>query len=126
MAMPKGYDTELAERGKNLSTGQRQLLSLARTLARQPKILILDEATANIDSHTEALIQKSLMLLRGQVTLIAIAHRLSTVRDADTLYVLHQGHVQQRGSHAQLMREEGLYRHMYELQMKRDPMAETE
>ena len=124
MAMPKGYDTELAERGKNLSTGQRQLLSLARTLARNPKILILDEATANIDSHTEALIQKSLMQLRGQVTLIAIAHRLSTVRDADTLYVLHQGHIQQRGNHKELMAEEGLYRHMYELQMKKDPMVE--
>jgi ABC-type multidrug transport system fused ATPase/permease subunit len=121
MAMPNGYQTELTERGKNLSTGQRQLLSLARTLARQPKILILDEATANIDSHTEALIQTSLMTLRGKVTLIAIAHRLSTVRDADQLYVLHQGHIQQQGTHQALLREEGLYKHMYELQLKKDP-----
>jgi len=118
-----GYQTVLTERGKNLSTGQRQLLSLARTLARKPKILILDEATANIDSHTEALIQKSLMLLRGQVTLIAIAHRLSTVRDADRLYVLHQGRVQQQGSHRELMAEEGLYKHMYQLQQQKDPFA---
>ena len=121
IAMPEGYQTELVERGKNLSNGQRQLLSLARTLARKPKILILDEATANIDSHTEHLIQRSLMQLRGQVTLIAIAHRLSTVRDADQLYVLHQGQVQQQGTHVQLMAVEGLYRHMYELQLQADP-----
>jgi ABC-type multidrug transport system fused ATPase/permease subunit len=121
MAMPNGYQTELTERGRNLSTGQRQLLSLARTLARRPKILILDEATANIDSHTEALIQTSLMALRGNVTLIAIAHRLSTVRDADQLYVLHQGHVQQQGTHHELLKAEGLYKHMYELQLKKDP-----
>lgn len=125
MAMPNGYLTELTERGKNLSTGQRQLLSLARTLARKPEILILDEATANIDSHTESLIQQSLMTLRGEVTLIAIAHRLSTVKDADKLLVLHQGHVQQQGSHVELMRQEGLYRHLYELQQQKDPLAEA-
>lgn len=123
LAMPNGYQTELSERGKNLSHGQRQLLSLARTLARQPKILILDEATANIDSHTEALIQRSLMTLRGKVTLIAIAHRLSTVREADCLYVLHQGQVAQQGSHDALMRQDGLYRHLYELQHQPDPDA---
>lgn len=121
MRMPQGYQTRLTERGSNLSTGQRQLLSLARTLARKPEILILDEATANIDSHTEALIQRSLMTLRGQVTLIAIAHRLSTVRDADQLVVLHQGQIQQLGSHAELIAEEGLYKHLYELQLRQDP-----
>jgi ABC-type multidrug transport system fused ATPase/permease subunit len=125
MNMPDGYKTVLTERGKNLSTGQRQLLSLARTLARKPRILILDEATANIDSHTEALIQKSLMALRGEVTLIAIAHRLSTVRDADQIVVLHHGHIQQRGTHSHLLTEEGLYKHMYELQQKKDPMLDT-
>lgn len=125
MAMPKGYHTVLTERGKNLSTGQRQLLSLARTLIRQPDILILDEATANIDSQTEALIQRSLMALRGQVTLIAIAHRLSTVKDADKLLVLHQGRIRQQGSHAALMRQEGLYKHLYELQKLKDPLREA-
>ena len=124
LAMPDGYQTVLADRGKNLSAGQRQLLSLARTLARKPRILILDEATANIDSHTERLIQTSLMQLRGSVTLIAIAHRLSTVRSADRLYVLHQGHVQQQGTHQELMQLDGLYRHMYELQLRADPTAE--
>lgn len=119
--LPDGYDTLLTERGSNLSSGQRQLLSLARTLARQPDILLLDEATANIDSHTEALIQRSLMALRGRVTLIAIAHRLSTVKDADRLVVLHQGQIQQSGSHRQLLAEDGLYRHLYELQLRRDP-----
>lgn len=123
LRMPDGYQTVLTERGSNLSSGQRQLLSLARTLARKPDVLILDEATANIDSHTEALIQQSLMALRGQVTLIAIAHRLSTVKDADRLVVLHQGQIQQLGSHAQLVAEEGLYKHLYELQMRADPTA---
>ncbi|GGX43370.1 ABC transporter transmembrane domain-containing protein [Saccharospirillum salsuginis] len=123
LRMPQGYQTSLTERGGNLSTGQRQLLSLARTLARQPDILILDEATANIDSHTEALIQSSLMQLRGRITIIAIAHRLSTVMEADHLVVLHQGHIQQQGRHAQLMAEEGLYKHMYELQQQKDPLV---
>lgn len=126
MQMPQGYNTVLSERGKNLSTGQRQLLSLARTLARKPNILILDEATANIDSQTEALIQRSLMLLRGKVTLIAIAHRLSTVRDSDCLYVLHQGHIQQQGSHEQLLAADGLYRHMYELQQEKNQVEGTD
>lgn len=121
MRMPAGYQTVLTERGSNLSTGERQLLSLARTLARNPRILILDEATANIDSHTEALIQRSLMLLRGKVTLLVIAHRLSTVQNADELIVLHQGHVQQRGDHRTLMQVDGLYRHMYDLQQSTDP-----
>nr|VFJ66394.1 MAG: ATP-binding cassette, subfamily B/ATP-binding cassette, subfamily B, multidrug efflux pump [Candidatus Kentron sp. FW] len=114
MELPDGYDTMLTEQGKSLSAGQRQLLSLARTLARKPKILLLDEATANIDSHTETLIRQSLMALRGEVTLIAIAHRLGTVKDADRLYVLYQGHVQQNGTHEELVAQRGLYRHMYE------------
>nr|VFK51517.1 MAG: ATP-binding cassette, subfamily B, multidrug efflux pump [Candidatus Kentron sp. TUN]VFK54848.1 MAG: ATP-binding cassette, subfamily B, multidrug efflux pump [Candidatus Kentron sp. TUN]VFK60053.1 MAG: ATP-binding cassette, subfamily B, multidrug efflux pump [Candidatus Kentron sp. TUN] len=121
VGLPDGYDTMLTEQGKNLSAGERQLLGLARTLIRKPKILLLDEATANIDSHTEELIRQSLTALRGKVTLIAIAHRLGTVRDADRLYVLHQGHVQQSGTHEGLMGQAGLYRHMYRLLEREDP-----
>jgi ABC-type multidrug transport system fused ATPase/permease subunit len=114
--LPEGSDTELTERGANLSAGQRQLLSLARALAGKPRVLILDEATANIDSETEQRVQAALMQLRGDITLIAIAHRLSTVVNADTIVVMHQGSIRQRGTHAQLLLQEGLYRHLYELQ----------
>lgn len=119
MSLPQGYDTLLGERGSRLSTGQRQLLSLARTLARRPRILILDEATASIDSHTEALIQEALQAMHGQTTLICIAHRLSTIMAADNILVLHQGRIMQQGSHRQLLSCEGLYRHMHELQQRR-------
>lgn len=114
--LSRGYDTLLEERGGNLSTGQRQLLALARGLARQPKVLILDEATANIDSHSEAQIQRALMQLRGQLTLLVIAHRLSTIEKADRILVLHQGEVVQRGSHAELLQQDGVYRHLYRMQ----------
>jgi ABC-type multidrug transport system fused ATPase/permease subunit len=96
------------------------LLSLARTLAHRPKILILDEATANIDSHTEAVIQQALMQLKGETSIIAIAHRLSTITSADQILVLHQGEITQRGTHQQLLAQEGLYRNMYLLQQNRD------
>jgi len=121
-----GYGTILAEGGSNLSTGQRQLLSLARTLVRKPKILILDEATANIDSYTEAKIQESLMALRGKVTLLAIAHRLSTIRGADRIIVLHRGKIVQEGNHEALMQVDGLYKHLYQLQEQSDPYKEKE
>jgi ABC-type multidrug transport system fused ATPase/permease subunit len=114
--LPQGYDTALDERGSNLSTGQRQLLSLARTLAGDPRILILDEATAHVDSHTEGQVQRALAHLRGQVTLIVIAHRLSTIQAADRILVLHHGTLAQQGTHAQLLAQEGLYRNLYELQ----------
>src|SRR5690606_29397054 len=116
MSLPDGYQTLLGERGGNLSTGQRQLLSLARTLARQPKVLILDEATANIDSETESRIMESLRKLRGSMTILAIAHRLSTVTDADKILVLHRGEVVQSGNHQALLAVDGLYRHIYQLQ----------
>lgn len=115
-SLPAGYDTLLDERGRNLSAGQRQLLSLARTLAVRPKILVLDEATANIDSHTEAAVQRALLKLRGQTTLLVIAHRLSTIRAADQILVLHQGELVQRGTHDALLTAEGLYRHLHQLQ----------
>lgn len=125
MGLPEGYDTLLGERGGGLSTGQRQLLSLARTLAREPRILILDEATANVDSHTEAVITKALNELRGRTTIIAIAHRLSTIIHADQIIVLHQGQVKQQGSHGALLEEDGLYRHMYELQMQKTLVGDS-
>lgn len=119
MKLPQAYDTPMDERGGNFSTGQRQLLSLARTLAHKPKILILDEATANIDSHTEAVIQQALMMLKGSTSIIAIAHRLSTITSADQILVLHHGVINQRGTHQQLLSVEGLYRNMYLLQQNR-------
>lgn len=119
MTLPLAYDTPMDERGANFSTGQRQLLSLARTLAHKPRILILDEATANIDSHTEAVIQSALMQLKGSSSIIAIAYRLSTITAADQILVLHQGEITQRGSHQQLLAHEGLYRNMYLLQQSR-------
>ncbi len=118
MSLPQAYDTPMDERGGNFSTGQRQLLSLARTLAHEPRILILDEATANIDSHTEAVIQSALMQLKGRTSIIAIAHRLSTITAADQILVLHHGEITQRGTHQQLLSHEGLYRNMYLLQQR--------
>lgn len=125
MSLPQGYDTPLGERGGNLSTGQRQLLSLARTLARHPRILILDEATANIDSHTEAVIQQALAGLRGRTTIISIAHRLSTILQADQIIVLHQGRIMQQGTHRELLERDGLYRHMHELQRQKEVVEQV-
>lgn len=125
MTLAHGYDTVLGERGGNLSTGQRQLLSMARTLARKPRILILDEATANIDSHTEAAIQRALSELRGSTTILAIAHRLSTITRADSIIVLHQGQIMQQGTHRELMQREGLYRHMHELQRRKELVVDV-
>ena len=118
-----GYDSYLRERGVNLSIGQRQLLSFARAIVADPRILILDEATANIDSYTEMLIQQALQeLLRGR-TAIVIAHRLSTIRDADKIVVLDQGEIVEVGKHEQLMDSGGLYAHLY--QMNYAAMAEA-
>jgi ATP-binding cassette subfamily B protein len=109
VALAQGYDTPLGQRGRNLSVGQRQLLSFARALLASPKILILDEATANIDSFTELKIQSALELLRKGRTTIIIAHRLATVRDADQIVVLRHGRIAEQGDHRQLMAHNGLY-----------------
>jgi ATP-binding cassette subfamily B protein/ATP-binding cassette subfamily C protein/ATP-binding cassette subfamily B multidrug efflux pump len=117
VALEHGYDTQLGEGGARLSTGQKQLVAIARALAGQPKILFLDEATANIDSETEQIVQQSLSALRGRVTLIAIAHRLSTIRDADQIIVLNHGRVAEAGRHEQLMTQaNGIYQRLYLLQ----------
>ncbi len=115
MALENGYDTFLAERGGNLSIGQRQLISFARAIVADPKILILDEATANIDSYTEVLIQRALEgLLKGR-TAVVIAHRLSTIRGADKIVVLNFGEVMEIGNHDKLMADDGLYAHLYKM-----------
>jgi ATP-binding cassette subfamily B protein len=113
MRLPEGYDTQLAQRGQNLSIGQRQLLSFARALVADPQILILDEATASIDSFVEAQIQQALRVLLAGRTSIVIAHRLATVRDADDIIVLRNGEILEQGNHAQLVAHEGLYANLY-------------
>ena len=115
-SLPGGYDHPVTERGSTLSTGQRQLLAFARTIAAQPKILILDEATANIDQETEEMIQNSLKKMRQGRTTIAIAHRLSTIQDADCIYVLDKGKIIESGNHDQLIALGGTYKKMYDLQ----------
>uniref|UniRef100_UPI003F68E310 ABC transporter ATP-binding protein n=1 Tax=Streptococcus pluranimalium TaxID=82348 RepID=UPI003F68E310 len=114
--LPDKYDHAVAERGSGFSTGQRQLLAFARTVAAKPKVLILDEATANIDSETETLVQNSLEKMRQGRTTIAIAHRLSTIQDADCIYVLDKGHIIESGRHEDLLALGGTYQKMYQLQ----------
>jgi ATP-binding cassette subfamily B protein len=113
MRLPQGYDTPLGQRGRNLSVGQRQLLSFARALVANPKILILDEATANIDSFTEQAIQKALRVLFAGRTCLVIAHRLATVRDADRIIVLREGRIIEQGPHDALIAAGGLYARLY-------------
>jgi ATP-binding cassette subfamily B protein/ATP-binding cassette subfamily C protein/ATP-binding cassette subfamily B multidrug efflux pump len=116
-ALEQGYDTPLGEGGSRLSTGQKQLIAIARALAGRPRILLLDEATSHIDSQTEQIVQQALDDLRGSVTIIAIAHRLSTIRDADRIIVLNHGRIAEAGAHESLMRiEGGLYQRLYLLQ----------
>jgi len=115
-SLPEGLATPVGERGSALSAGQRQQVILARALLRGPAILILDEATASIDSATEEMLQQALHRLKGEVSMVVIAHRLSTLREVDEILVLSRGHVQERGSHAQLIARGGLYRRLWELQ----------
>lgn len=115
--MPGGYNAPVTERGSTLSAGQRQLLSFARTLAYNPAILVLDEATANIDTETESLITSALEKLMEGRTTIMVAHRLSTIQHADKIMVMHKGRIEESGSHQQLLRQNGLYKKLYELQL---------
>lgn len=120
--LPNGYDTEVKERGATLSVGQKQLLSFARALAHDPRVLILDEATSSVDTETEQLIQDALrVLLRGR-TAIVIAHRLSTVQNVDEILVLHKGRIRERGTHQELLARRGVYWKLYELQYKDQEM----
>ncbi len=114
--LPRGYDEPVGERGATFSSGQRQLLSFARTMALNPKILVLDEATASVDTETEEAIQEALARMRRGRTTIAIAHRLSTIQDADLILVLHRGEIVERGTHQELLNKRGLYHKMYLLQ----------
>src|SRR5262249_45188401 len=117
-ALPRGYDTEGKQRGATLSVGPKQLLSFARALAHDPRVLILDEATSSVDTETEALIQEALkVLLRGR-TAIVIAHRLSTIQNVDEILVMHKGRIRERGTHQALLAQRGIYWRLYQLQYK--------
>lgn len=115
--LPQKYDEPVTERGSTLSAGQRQLLSFARTLAYQPAILVLDEATANIDTETESLITQALETLMEGRTTIMVAHRLSTIQHADKILVMHKGEVMESGSHQELLAKDGMYKKLYDLQL---------
>ena len=115
--LPQGYHEPVTERGATFSAGERQLLSFARTLAHNPSILVMDEATANIDTETEILIQEALEKLMDGRTTIMVAHRLSTIQHADCIMVMHKGRICERGTHRELLEQDGIYRKLYEMQI---------
>lgn len=121
--LPKGYQEPVSERGATFSAGERQLLSFARTLAHKPSILVMDEATANIDTETEILIQEALeKLMKGRTT-IMVAHRLSTIQHADSIMVMHKGKIREQGTHQELLAQDGIYKKLYELQIHHEATA---
>src|SRR6185369_9573725 len=122
--LPNGYQTAVAERGSTISVGQKQLLSFARALAFDPRVLILDEATSSIDTETELVIRDALHVLMAERTTIAIAHRLSTIQDMDNILVLHKGQLRESGTHQELLAERGIYFKLFELQYKNAGPAE--
>ena len=113
-----GYDTQISERGVRLSIGQRQLLAFARTMVSDPRILILDEATSSIDTHTEILVQQGIESLLAGRTSFVIAHRLSTIKNADRIFVIDDGRIVEAGNHGELMEKKGAYYQLYEAQFK--------
>ena len=118
MKLEKGYDTELKERGTGLSIGQRQLLAFARTMVSMPKILILDEATSSIDTHTEILVQQGIEALLKDRTSFVIAHRLSTIQKADRIFVIDDGGIKEEGNAQELLEKKGMYYDLYMAQFK--------
>jgi ATP-binding cassette subfamily B protein len=119
MRMPKGYDTEIEENGGNLSSGQKQLLCIARVMLHLPPILILDEATSSIDTLTEIRIQKAFDdMMKGRTSFV-VAHRLSTIREADEILVMRDGHIIEQGNHEELLKKNGFYKKLYTAQFER-------
>jgi ATP-binding cassette subfamily B protein len=125
MRLANGYASAVAERGSTLSVGQKQLLSFARALAFDPRVLILDEATSSVDTETEIIIRDALHVLMAGRTTIAIAHRLSTIQDMDKILVLHKGRVREAGTHQELLAQRGIYFKLFELQYKGDARTEN-
>ena len=123
MGLPNAYDTVVGERGYRLSGGERQRLALARVILKDPRLLVLDEATSNLDSESEALIQDALKRVMAGRTSIVIAHRLSTILAADVILVFDRGRIVERGSHAELMAMDGLYARLYDTQFRREVEA---
>ena len=126
LRQPQGYETELHERGQNLSVGQRQLISFARAVVGEPRILILDEATANVDTQTERVIQEALKVLLSGRTSFVIAHRLSTIRDADRIIVMRNGEIVEQGTHDDLMAKDGIYADLYRMTFKKQEGVQDE
>ena len=114
--LPDGYNTKVSERGENFSAGQRQLISFARTIVYDPSMVLLDEATANIDTETENIIQSSLEKMRSIGTMVIVAHRLSTIKNADIIFVVSKGQIIEQGNHQQLLKLKGNYYNLYKLQ----------